>query len=354
MSIQAVSGIVLQHFDDIHKLTRPENHYMKLPLTLACWDYDRTQALIDGRISIEGCDANFLALPVEETFFRALRTAEFDVAELSLSSYTMLRSRGQCPYVAIPVFLSRMFRHSALYVRADSTLRSPADLKGKTIGVPEYQLTAPVWVRGLLEDEYGVAPHDVKWRTGGVEKPGRHEKVSFVPPANVDVQAIPASETLNEWLLAGKVDAILAPRAPSTFVDGRARRLVTDLRSVEKSYFSRTGIFPIMHVVGIRNDLVEQYPWLAASVFKAFVQAKNHALAELSEVGALKTSLPWLTSEYDDTVALMGKDFWRYGLDGNRDTLDTFLRYHHRQGLSATQLAADDLFAPSSLEQFVI
>lgn len=335
-------------------LLRQSKSTMKLPLTVACWDYDRTRLIFDGRVGIEGCEVNMLALPVEETFFRALRSTEFDVAELSLSSYTMMRSRGVCPYVAIPVFLSRMFRHSAIYVRRDSDIRTPGDLKGKTVGVPEYQLTAPVWVRGILEDEYGVKPSDIRWRTGGVETPGRHEKVSFSAPEDVDVKSISLNDTLNQCLIDGRIDALVAPRAPSSFTDGRSVRLFKDLRAIERTYFNKTRIFPIMHVVGIRASLVEQQPWLAASVFKAFNQAKNHALRELAEVGALKTSLPWLTSEYDETVSAMGRDFWEYGVQPNSSALEAFLRYHHEQGLSSRRLQPSDLFAPSTEEQFVI
>ncbi|MFC6284208.1 MULTISPECIES: PhnD/SsuA/transferrin family substrate-binding protein [Polaromonas] len=327
---------------------------MKLPLTVACWDYDRTRLLFDGQVAIEGCETNMLCLPVEETFFRALRSTEFDVAELSLSSYTMMRSRGSCPYIAIPVFLSRMFRHSAIYVRADSPLRTPEDLRGRTVGVPEYQLTAPVWVRGILQDEYGVQPHELRWRTGGVETPGRHEKVSFAAPPGVQVESIPATDTLDQQLLDGRIDALIAPRAPASFVQGKSVRLFNNLRETERAYYAKTGIFPIMHVVGIRAALVEQQPWLAASVYKAFNQAKDHALRELSEVGALKTSLPWLTSEYDDTVAAMGRDFWQYGVQSNKAALDAFLRYHHQQGLSSRLMQAGELFAPSTEEQFVI
>ena len=327
---------------------------MKLPLTVACWDYDRTRLLFDGQVAIEGCETNMLCLPVEETFFRALRSTEFDVAELSLSSYTMMRSRGACPYIAIPVFLSRMFRHSAIYVRADSPLRAPEDLRGRTVGVPEYQLTAPVWVRGILQDEYGVQPHELRWRTGGVETPGRHEKVSFSAPPGVQVESIPATDTLDQHLLDGRIDALIAPRAPASFVQGKSVRLFNNLRETERAYYAKTGIFPIMHVVGIRAALVEQQPWLAASVYKAFNRAKDHALRELSEVGALKTSLPWLTSEYDDTVAAMGRDFWQYGVQSNRPALDAFLRYHHQQGLSSRLMQAGELFAPSTEEQFVI
>lgn len=327
---------------------------MKLPLTVACWDYDRTRLLFDGQVAIEGCETNMLCLPVEETFFRALRSTEFDVAELSLSSYTMMRSRGSCPYIAVPVFLSRMFRHSAIYVRADSPLRTPEDLRGRTVGVPEYQLTAPVWVRGILQDEYGVQPHELRWRTGGVETPGRHEKVSFAAPPGVQVESIPATDTLDQQLLDGRIDALIAPRAPASFVQGKSVRLFNNLRETERAYYAKTGIFPIMHVVGIRAALVEQQPWLAASVYKAFNQAKDHALRELSEVGALKTSLPWLTSEYDDTVAAMGRDFWQYGVQSNKAALDAFLRYHHQQGLSSRLMHAGELFAPSTEEQFVI
>jgi len=327
---------------------------MKLPLTVACWDYDRTRQLFDGSVRIDGCETNMLNLPVEEIFFRALRSTEFDVAELSMSSYTMMRSRGTCPYIAIPVFLSRMFRHSAIYVRADSPLRAPEDLRGKTVGVPEYQLTAPVWVRAILQDEYGVHPHELKWRSGGVETPGRHEKVIFTAPTGVELEPIPATDTLDQHLLDGRIDALIAPRAPGSFVKGQSVRLFKKLRDTERAYFNKTRIFPIMHVVGIRASLVEQYPWLAGSVFKAFNHAKNHALSELSEVGALKTSLPWLTSEYDDTVAAMGRDFWSYGLESNRAVLDTFLRHHHGQGLSSRRLQPDELFAPTTHEQFVI
>lgn len=327
---------------------------MKLPLTVACWDYDRTRLLFDGRVAIEGCRTNMLSLPVEETFFRALRAAEFDVAELSLSSYTMMRARGECPYVAIPVFLSRMFRHSAIYIPAGSAIQTPEDLKGKTVGVPEYQLTAPVWVRGILQDEYGVRPGDIEWKTGGVESPGRVEKVRFSASEGVRISSIGATDTLDECLLDGRIDALIAPRAPASFTNGRSHRLFRNLRETERAYHAKTGIFPIMHVVGVRADLVACHPWLASSVFKAFCQAKAHALSELSEVGALKTALPWLTSEYDETVATMGRDFWPYGLAPNAMALDTFLRYHHEQGLSGTRLSAADLFVPSTTEQFVI
>lgn len=329
---------------------------MKLPLTIACWDYDRTARLMNGEVPIEGCDPNFLNLPVEETFFRALRSAEFDVAELSMSSYTMLLSKGASPYVALPVFLSRAFRHSAIYVPANSDIRTPQDLIGRQVGVPEYQLTAPVWVRGLLEDEYGVRPRDIRWRTGGVETPGRHEKVDLSLAPEIEVQPIAQGKTLNEMLLSGQIDALVAPRAPSSFhLPGRpVKRLFEDFRSVESAYFAKTGLFPIMHVVGVRRTLVEANPWLPMSLLKAFTVAKDLALAELGEVAALKISLPWVAAEQEQTVATMGTDFWSYGVGPNEKVLETFLRYHHEQGLSKRRVTLDEMFAPGTREKFVI
>ena len=326
---------------------------MKLPLTVACWDYDRTRALIDGRVPIEGCDATFFPLPVEETFFRALRHAEFDVAELSLSSYLMLLDRGDSPYIAIPAFVSRAFRHSAIYIRTDRGIRAPADLKGRVVGVPEYQVTAAVWARGILEDEHGVSPADLRWRTGGIEQPGRHEKVAMTLPPEIEATAIPTDETLGQWFVDGKLDAIVAPRAPSCFIEKRPHigRLFPDFRAAERAYFAKTGIFPIMHVVGIRRRLVAEHPWLAASLFKAFVQAKRACLPELAEIAALKIMLPWLAAEYEETIAAMGADFWPYGVAGSEKTLAAILRYHHAQGLSSRRREIAELFVPATLEQ---
>ena len=325
---------------------------MKLPLSVAVSDYDRTRALFDGRVKIEGCESNVFSPSVEEIFFRAIHSEEFDVAELSLSSYTMQCSRDASSYIAIPVFLSRMFRHSAIYVRKDSGIARPADLMGKLIGLPEYQLTALVWVRGMLEDDYGVKPSSIAWRCGGVEQPGRREKVDFTAPKDVEILPIPSDQTLNTCLIEGKIDALISPRAPSAFFQNSPAiiRLFEDFRTVEKAYYERNSIFPIMHLVGIRKSLVKQYPWLAASVYKAFCEAKSIAINELAEVGTLKTSLPWLAAEYEETKRIMGEDFWPYGIASNEKTLKTFLRYHHSQGLSARPLSLSDMFASSTME----
>jgi 4,5-dihydroxyphthalate decarboxylase len=310
---------------------------------------------MDKRVEIEGCEVNFLPLPVEETFFRALRHAEFDIAELSLSSYMLLTSRGESPYVAIPAFVSRAFRHSAIYVRTDKGIKEPKDLVGRVVGTPEYQVTAGIWVRGILEDVYGVKPSDIKWRTGGVEKPGRHEKVALTIP-NVEITPIPADETLTQWFLDGRIDALIAPRAPEIFARGNPliARMFPDVQAVEADYYAKTGIFPIMHVVGIRKTLVAQHPWLPASAMKAFTEAKAIAEAEFAQVAALKLTLPWVTQEWQRTIKLMGKDYWPYGVQGNEKTLEAITRYHHGQGLSPRRLSLEELFAPTSLESFRI
>jgi 4,5-dihydroxyphthalate decarboxylase len=328
----------------------------RVPLTIACWDYDRTRGLMDGRVSVEGCDATYLPLSPEEVFFRAFRHHEFDVTELSFSTYMMTRMRGTCPYIGIPAFVSRAFRHSAIYIRTDRGIARPQDLKGRVVGVPEYQVTAALWVRGMLKDEYGVDPADIDWRTGGVEDPGRHEKADLKLPPGVRVSAIPPGQTLGAMLANGEIDALVAPRAPSCYARGMPNigRLFTDFRAAEKAYWKKTGIFPIMHVIGIRESLVERCPWLPSSVFKAFLQAKALARPELHEVAALKYMLPWVTAEVEDTEAVMGTDFWPYGVEPNMPTLEAITRYSFEQGLSGKRIAIDELFAPSTRERFKV
>ena len=325
----------------------------ELALTLACKGYDRVRALADGRVRVEGCRLDVLVLEPEETFFRAFRHREFDVSELSFSSYLMTQDRGDAEYVALPVFLSRMFRHSAIYVRADRGIAEPKDLRGREVGVPEYQVTAAVWVRGLLQDEYSVAPADLRWRSGGLEQPGREEKLPLSLPPGVDLHPIAREKTLSGMLADGEIDALVAPRAPSCFARGDARvaRLFPDFRSVEQAYFEKTRLFPIMHVLGVRRRLVDEHPWLAASLCKAFAQAKDLALAELRDVTALAAALPWLPAEVEDTRRRMGEDWWPYGVDANRRTLETLCRYAHEQGITRRRLAVEELFAASTLER---
>jgi len=324
-----------------------------LPLTIACWDYDRARAIMDGSVPVEGCDVRFLTLSPEEVFFRAFRHAEFDVTELSFSTYLMATARNDCPYIAIPVFISRAFRHSGIYIRTDRGIEQPADLKGRIVGVPEYQVTAAVWMRAVLADEYGVDPSDIDWRSGGVEEPGRHEKVPLKLPDGVKVTPIGDDETLSAMLEAGEIDALTAPRAPSCFMRGApgVGRLFADYRTVERAYYKKTGIFPIMHVIGIRKPLAEAQPWLGASLMKAFEAAKAKALPQLREVAALKVTLPWIASEAEETIALMGADYWPYGIEANLSTLNAFLGHHHSQGLSPRRLTLDDIFLASTMER---
>jgi len=327
-----------------------------LSLTLACWSYDRTRALFDGRVRPDGIDLTCLDLPVEETFFRMLRHREFDVAEMSLSSYVVSLFAPDPPFVAIPVFPSRFFRHSCIYVNAAAGIRRPQDLAGRTIGTPEYQMTAPVWIRGILADDHGVPVDSVTYATGGLEEPGRAEKLALDLPAGIRVRPIDPDRTLSAMLAAGEIDALYTARAPSSFRsgDGRVRRLFEDFPAVERDYFRRTGIFPIMHTIVIRRHLYEQHRWIAQSLLKAFSAAQRAAYEDLEQTAALKLMLPWLPAHLEETRREMGDDFWPYGLARNRAALETFLRYSHEQGLSRRQLAPGELFAAETLESFKI
>ena len=328
----------------------------KVRLTLACWNYDRTRPLLEGRIPVDGIELNYLDLPVEETFFRMLRHREFDAAEMSLSSYTFSLFRENPPFVAIPVFPSRFFRHSCIYVHAESGIYEPKDLIGKRIGNPEYQMTAPVWIRGILSDEYGVPVTSATYFSGGEEEPGRPEKLTLSLPPEIKTQGIPPDRTLSRMIESGEIDALYTARAPSTFRGGSGpvKRLFPDYQKVEREYFEKTKIFPIMHTMVIRRELYEKNPWIAQSLYKAFAAAKEEARADLHEMAALKTMLPWLIQHVEDTEKVMGRDFWAYGLEPNEHVLSTFLRYSYEQGLSKRQLTPRELFAPESLESFKI
>jgi 4,5-dihydroxyphthalate decarboxylase len=328
----------------------------RLRLTLSCWGYDRMRALADGRIRPEGIDINFLDLPVEETFFRMLRNREFDVAELSLSSYSVSLFREPRPFVAIPVFPSRMFRHSGVFISTASGIREPKDLVGKRIGTPEYQLTAPVWIRGILQDEYGVRVDSCEYCTGGQEQTGRDEKVSLELPPQINVRRIGPQQTLSQMLAAGEIDALHSPRMPSTLhtQPDRVKRLFENYVEVERAYYRKTRIFPIMHVIAIRREVYEENRWIAMSLYKAFAEAQRIAYDELYETAALRTMLPWMIAEIEDVRRAMGHDWWPYGFEPNRAALDTFLRYHQEQGLSPRRLTPEELFVPECREAFKI
>jgi 4,5-dihydroxyphthalate decarboxylase len=327
----------------------------RLRLAFACGDYDRTRALYEGTVQPDGIDLAYLRLPVEETFFRMMRHREFEVAELSLSSYVKSLDLDPSPFVALPVFPSRQFRHGGIFVSSASGIEKPEDLRGKVVGTPEWQLTAGVWIRGILADRHGVPVDAVEYRTGGQETPGRIEKAAVDLGGRVRIEPIPDGATLSGMLADGGIDALYSPRVPSSFrPGGRVRRLFTDPVAAEKEYFAATGIFPIMHVVVVRRDVYERHPWVAQSLTKALHLAKRAAVDNLYDSSALRFTLPWLIPAVEEARALMGDDYWSYGLEANETTLSTFLRYHHEQGLSRRRYEPKELFAPEATEEFVI
>jgi 4,5-dihydroxyphthalate decarboxylase len=328
----------------------------RLKLSFACWNYDRTRALMDGTVPVDGIDLNYLNLPVEETFFRMARFQEFDVAEMSLSSYCVTLSKPERPFVALPIFPSRFFRHSCIYVNANSGIKEPKDLIGKRIASPEYQMTAPVWIRGILSDHYGVPVDAQPYLFGGEEEAGRIEKMKLQLPPNIQVNPIGPTQTLSQMLHDGELDALYTARMPSSFLkgDGKVKRLFENYVDVERAYYRETGIFPIMHTVVIRREVYEANRWIAQSLTKAFIEAQRRTYDDLYETAALKAMLPWLTAHVEDARREFGDDWWSYGLEKNRKTLETFTRYHHEQGLSTRQLDVAELFAPESLEAFKI
>ncbi|RDU98183.1 ABC transporter substrate-binding protein [Trinickia dinghuensis] len=324
-----------------------------LELSLACQNTDRTRALLENRVTIDGVKIHFVTGPAEELFQRAFRHAEFDISELSLGTHLLTTARAASHYIGVPVFLSRAFRHSAVYIRGDRGIDSADALKGRRIGVPDFQQTAGIWVRGMLADEYGIGNRDVRWVIGGLEQTGRAARVPYTLPSDIQVEPIAPDQTLSRLLDAGEIDAVIAPKPPSCF--GRnehVRRLFPVPREVEQTWFRKTGIFPPMHTLGIRRSLVEKHPWLPVNVYAAFKKARDLALTELQMTDTLRVMHPWITEELDQVRALMGHDFWRYGVKECRDELDTLQRYALSDGLIERPVPIDDLFAPSTSEAF--
>jgi 4,5-dihydroxyphthalate decarboxylase len=324
-----------------------------LPITLAGGEYDRTVALADGRVRPRGVELRYMPMTIEEVFWRAFRHHEFDAAELSLGYYMTLRSMGDDSYVAIPVFPSRFFRHGCIFVPADSDRDSLESLAGATVGLPEYTMTACVWLRGLLREEHGIDHGDISWRYGGIESAGRRDRADLPPPPGADLQPIGDDETLNQLLAEGRIDAAMMPRIPSDYWTGKIRRLLPDYQQQEAAYFGRTGIFPMMHVIAIRRDVYERNPWVAASLFDAYQEAKALAYKWLADINALPISLPWYVPEWERTKRVFGDDPWVDGLEPNRHALGTLAGYLQEQGL-AKEVDLDELFAPNSLDRFVI
>ena len=346
-------------------------------ISIASGGYDRIRAIRDGTVKVEGCTVTYHVVEPNQLFVRNLKNQEFDVSEMSFSTYIALRDQGRAHYTAIPVFLSRAFRHSAIFVRSGRGIASPADLKGKRVGTPEYFTTMLVWLRGILSDEYGITPSDLHWRLGPPEQPMRQpppEPSPAQPRAggstvtqqsnqsrqqptsvgraeeNVDIETIPVGKTLAGMLATGELDAIFSARPPSCFRQAQAGkdgvvRLFPDYRAVEQAYYRKTGIYPLMHAVGIRNSLVEQHPWIARTLFNAFARAKDIAVADFEKLSAFALTLPWIEAEYRATQAVLGEDIWPYGAEANRKAIDTLCRYLHEQGFTQQRMGVDGLFA---------
>ena len=316
----------------------------RLSLTLACTASDRTRPILDGRVSVPGVDFVMLPGEPEDIFRRALRDRAFDVSELSMGSHIVTTARGDSAYVGVPVFPSRAFRHSAVYVRTDRGISGPADLAGRTIGLPEYQQTAALWVRGVLREHYGVDTRGVAWRTGG-------ERVPIALPGGLDVR--PLGEDLPAALAAGRLDALIAPRPPAVFEDRSAPvgRLWPDYRAEEIAWRRATGFFPIMHCIAVRRDVAERHPWLPVELFRAFVRARDMALTELRLVNVLRVSMPWAAAAFEEQAAIMGGDPWPYGFARSRDEIAAMVRFAVTDGLAVEAIPPEALFHPSTLAE---
>jgi 4,5-dihydroxyphthalate decarboxylase len=320
-----------------------------LPLKLACWNYDRSRPLMDGRVKPEGITLDIQVLRPREAFPRMLERREFDVSEMSLASYVSLVGRGGCPFVAIPVALSKVFRHDCIYVRPDAGIRRPQDLKGKHVGTTQYGSTGLVFMKGMLEHDYGVAPKDIHWCIGGLDAPTQRPLLPLDLPASIKIDFLTDGETLEGMLAAGELDALLSLYIPESFIRGEPHiaRLFANPKDVAQDYYRRTRIFPIMHTVVIREDVHRANPWVAPSLYRAFCQARDVAVHGLYDTDALHLSLPFLIDHVEETWRVFGKDFWAYGLEPNRPTLAAIGQYVHEQHLSPRPVAPEELFVPN-------
>ncbi len=322
-----------------------------LPVVFAAGDYDRTRDLQRGTVRPEGIDLLYVPLEPEEIFWRMLQYQDFDASELTMSGYVTLVGQGDCPFVAIPAFLSRTFRHGCIFVNSQANVREPADLRGRRVGVPDYHMTAALWIRGMLEHDYGVRAADCEWVQGGLQEPGRRERVHYELPPEIRLRTV-IDTTLDAMLVAGEIDALLTARMPPSMLrrDPRVRRLFPDYKAVERDYYARTGFFPIMHCVALRRSVYEAHPWVAANLMKALETSKRRALERAYDCNALVYTVPWLIPELEQTAQLMGPDPWPYGVAPNRPALEAMCQYAHEQGLTARRVAVDELFTPNTYD----
>ena len=324
----------------------------KLKISFACCPYDRINPIINGRVPIEGCEINFFPLRPEELFPRVFQTADFDVTELSASSHILTTMRGDANYLGIPAFVSRVFRHGDIYIRTDRDIRAPQDLRGRIVGVPEYQMTAALWIRGILADEYGVKTSEIRWRNGGLQRPGRGERTPISLPPSIELQTIPADKSLSGMLAKGEIDALISAVTPLCVTQNApdVGRLFPQPRAVEEAYYRKTQMFPIMHLIGVRRSLAEAHPWLPGNVLKACLAARKLTLEEMRSTGMFYAMLPWLPDDIARAEAVMGPNLWPYGVASNRKELETMLRWSHEQGLAPRRGMVEELFAPGLTE----
>lgn len=326
-----------------------------IQLSLAVNEYDHVRDLLDGTVRVEGVDLTVLRLAVEEIFYRFTFHREWDISEMSFAKVISLASQDDPGLVPIPVFVSRVFRHSSLYVRADSGFTSPEQLAGKRIGVPEWAQTASIYSRGMLMHEYGVDLRSIHWHQGGVNEAGRVEKVKLALPEGLRLSVV-RDRSLSDMLLAGELDAVFSARPPAPFTagDGRIRHLFDDPRAVELAYWRKTGIFPIMHVVALRREIYERHRWVAMNLFKAFEEAKNRSLTRASDLALSYFPLPWARDQAELSRAMLGADFWPYGIEPNRTTLEAFALYAFEQGVCHRKLEVEELFPPEVRTRFKV
>ena len=319
-----------------------------LKLTFACWDYDRTRPLIDGRVKPQGIALDIKVLRPRETFRRMLENGEFEASELSLASFTTLKGRNACPFVAVSAALSRLFRHSCIYVRADAGIGTPEDLRGRRVGTSQWSSTALVFMRGMLQHDYGLKAHEMHWFMGGLNTFLEPPLVPLDLPKSIRLDFLTGGQTLERLFEAGELDALFSIYIPKLFLEGspRIKRLFPNYKEVEQDYWRRTGIFPIMHTVAVREDVHRAHPWAAESLYRALCQARDLAIDGLYDSDALRLALPWLLDHVEETWRVMGQQYWAYGLKANQPTYEAIGRYVHEQGLSPRVVKADELFLP--------
>ena len=321
-----------------------------LRLSFACGLYDRMLPLYTGEVQAEGIDLDYVAIDSPRDIFdRMAGGLEFDVAEMSSSEFISRKSAGKCPFVAIPVFPSRVFRHGFIAINRGSGIRTPRDLEGKRIGVPLYTMTAAIWIRGHLQHEYGVDLSTIHWVQGSINSPGAHGNPSVLPPVkSVPIEINDGGKSLSQLLGDGAIDATIGTSLPLAIRHNpEIRRLFPDFREIEKKFYARTGIFPIMHLVAIRRDVYEKHPAIATSLYKAFCESKDRALAKMRYTGALRYMLPWMTADLDEIDEVFGGDPWPYGVAANTPTLEALVTYMVEQSVIAAPMRLDDLFVPT-------